>query len=150
MAAKRLLIIANDLICERPAEVPEDVKRQIREADEVRVVAPMLTSTLQSWVSDIDGAALEADKRMQTLVDGIRASGQEATRGEIGDENELHALDDALADFPADALILAVHAPEVANWHEQGFTEQVRARFDLPVTELLLDRDGHVLSVTTA
>ena len=149
MAAKRLLIIANDLIGERPAEVPEDVKRQIREADEVQVVAPILTSTMQSWVSDIDGAALEADQRMQALVDGIHASGQVATRGEVGDENELHAVDDALADFPADALIVAVHAPAVANWHEQGFSDQVRARFDLPVTEILLDRNGHVLSVTT-
>jgi hypothetical protein len=149
MTAKRLLMIANDLICEGPTEVPEEVRRQVLEADEVRVVAPMLTSTLQSWVSDIDGAALEADERVQAIVNGIRASGQEATRGEIGDENELHAIDDALADFPADALILAVHAPDVANWHEQGFSDQVRARFDLPVTEILLDRDGHVLSVTT-
>lgn len=146
MAAKRLLIIANDLICERSSELPEDVRRQIREADEVHVVTLMLTTTLQSWVSDIDGAALAADERVQAIVGDIRASGQEAAHGEVGDENELHAVDDALAEFPADGLILAVHAPEVANWHEQGFADQVRARFNLPVTEVVLDRGGHVLS----
>ena len=150
MAGNRLLIIANDLICERSAELPEDVRRQVREADEVHVVAPVLTSTLQSLVSDIDGAALKADERLRTIVDDIRASGQEAALGEIGDENELHAVEDALANFPADALILAVHAPDVANWHEQGLRERLRARFDLPVTEILLGRDGHVLSVATA
>ena len=150
MAGKRLLIIANDLICEGPAELPEDIRRQVREADEVHVVAPMLTSTLQSWVSDIDGAALKADERMRTLVGHIRASGQEAALGEIGDENEVHAVEDALADFPADALILAVHTPDLANWREQGLGEQLRARFDLPITEILLDRHGHVLSVATA
>ena len=149
MVGKRLLIIANDLIGERPAELPEDIRQQVREADEVCVVAPMLTSTLQSLVSDIDGAALKANERMRTIVDDLRASGQEATLGEIGDENELHAVEDALADFPADALILAVHAPDVANWHEQGLGERLRARFDLPVTEILLDRDGHVLSAAT-
>jgi hypothetical protein len=149
MAAKRVLIIANDLICERPDGAPGDVDRLIREADEVLVVAPILTNTLQSWVSDIDGATLEADERMRAIVEGIRASGQEDTRGEVGDENELHALEDALAEFPADALILAVHAPDVANWHELGFADEVRARFKLPVTELLLDRNGHVLSEST-
>lgn len=147
MAGKRLLIIANDLICERRTELPDDVRQQVREADEVDVVAPMLTSTLQSWVSDIDGASLKADERLQTIVGEIRASGQGATRGKIGDENELHAVEDALAEFPADALILAVHAPDVANWHERGLGDLVRARYDLPVTEILLDRDGRVLSV---
>ena len=150
MAGKRLLIIANDLICERSAELPEHVRRQVREADEVHVVAPILTSTLQSLVSDTDGATMKADERMRTIVGDIRASGQEATLGEIGDENELHAVEDALARFPADALILAVHAPDVANWHEQGLGEQLRARFGLPITEILLDRDGHVLSVAPA
>jgi hypothetical protein len=30
---------------------------------------------------------------------------------------------------------------------ERRFSEKVRGRFDLPVTEMLLDRDGRVLSV---
>jgi hypothetical protein len=56
---------------------------------------------------------------------------------------------DALAQFPADALILAVHTPDVANWRERRFSKKVRDRFDLPVTEMLLDHEGRVLSVTT-
>jgi hypothetical protein len=71
----------------------------------------MLTGRLQSWVSDIDAAALEADERMQAIVGSIGAAGQAATRGEIGDEDPLQAVADALAVFPADALILAVRAP---------------------------------------
>jgi hypothetical protein len=149
MTPKRVLIIANEAVADRPAGVPEVVRRQVLEADEVRVVAPMLTSRLQSWVSDIDAAAAGADERMNAIVGSIGESGQRAARGRVGDEDPLQAVADALAEFPADALILAVHAPDVANWRERRFSEKVRAHFDLPVTEMLLDREGRVVSVTS-
>jgi hypothetical protein len=149
MAAKRVLIIANEAVADRPAGVPEIVRKQVLEADEVRVVAPMLTGRLQSWVSDIDAAAAEADERMQAIVGSIDEAGQPAARGQVGDEDPLQAVADALAQFPADALILSVHAPGVANWRERRFSKKVRERFDLPVTEMLLDGEGRVISVTT-
>jgi hypothetical protein len=149
MAAKRLLIISNELVADRPAGVPEVVSRQVRDAEEVRVVAPALTSRLQSWVSDIDGAVLEADGRMQELVGGITGDGHAGIHGRVGDEDPLQAVADALADFPADALIISVHPPDEANWRERRLGEKIRARFGLPVTEMVLDRAGRVLSVTT-
>ena len=148
MAAKRVLIIANEAVADRPAGVPEVVRRQVLEAEEVRIVAPTLTGRLQSWVSDIDRAASAADDRMSAIVGSIGASGQPAARGQVGDEDPLQAVADALAVFPADALILAVHTPDIANWRERGFGAKVRERFGLPVTEMLLDRDGRVVSVS--
>ena len=47
-----------------------------------------------------------------------------------------------------DALIIGVHASD-ANWRERRFAKKVRERFGLPVTEVMLDREGQVLSVTT-
>jgi hypothetical protein len=146
--AKRVLIIANEAVADRPAGVPEVVRRQVLEAEEVRVIAPTLTTRLQSWASDIDAAASAADKRMHAIVGSIDASGQPATRGLVGDEDPVQAVADALAEFPADALILAVHAPDAANWRERRFADKVRERFNLPVTEMLLDREGRVVSVT--
>jgi hypothetical protein len=148
MAAKRVLIIANEAVADRPAGVPEVVRRQVLEAEEVRVIAPTLTSRIRSWVSDIDADASKADERMQAIVGSIDASGQHAAVGTVGDEDPLQAVADALATFPADALILAVHAPESANWRERRLGERVRERFGIPVTEMTLDRDGHVLSVS--
>ena len=148
MAPKRVLIIANEAVADRPAGVPEVVRKQVLEAEEVRVVAPMLSSRLQSWVSDIDAAAGKADERMNAIVGSIGASGQPAAGGQVGDEDPLQAVADALAQFAADALILAVHAPDVANWRERRFSEKVRARFRLPVTEMLLDGEGRVVSVS--
>ena len=149
MAAKRLLIISNELIADRPDGVPEVVREQVSAAEEVRVVVPALTSRLQSWLSDVDGAIIEADTRMQELVGDISSSGHPGIHGRVGDEDQLQAAADALADFPADALIISAHASPEANWGERGLGEKVRARFGLPVTEMILDRDGRVLSVTT-
>ena len=90
MAAKRLLIISNELIADRPGGVPEVVRKQVRDADEVRVVVPALTERLQSWLSDIDGAIVEADTRMQDLVGDI-SSAHPGVHGRVGDEDPLVA-----------------------------------------------------------
>ena len=146
MAAKRVLIITNERVAD-PAGVPEVIAKQVREADAVCVVAPVLTSRLHSWVSDIDAEFVEADDRMRMLVGGLASSGP-AVSGKVGDEDPLQAIADALVLFPADALILGVHPTDEANWRERGFSAKVRERFGLPVTEVMLDREGRVLSVT--
>ena len=145
MHPKRVLIITNEVVA-NPAGVPDVIQKQVREADEVCVVAPALTSRLHSWVSDIDAEYREANERMRMLVNGIGDSGP-AVSGRVGDEDPLQAVADALVEFPADALVLGVHASDDANWRERRFSKKVRERFALPVTEVMLDRDGGVLSV---
>ena len=82
------------------------------------------------------------------LVSGIDSAGP-AVSGRVGDADPLQAVADALVEFPADALILGVHTSDEANWRERRFSKKVRERFGLPVTEVMLDREGQVLSVTT-
>jgi hypothetical protein len=147
MAAKRVLIITNEVVA-NPAGVPEVIQKQVREADAVCVVAPALTSRLHSWVSDFDAEYREAGERMRMLVGGIDSSGP-VVSGRVGDEDPLQAVADALVEFPADALILGVHPSGDANWRERRFSKKVRERFGLPVTEVVLDREGQVLSVST-
>ena len=145
MAAKRVLIITNEAVA-NPAGVPEVIQKQVREADAVCVIAPALTSRLHSWVSDVDAEYREANDRMRMLVGDLDEAGPTVS-GRVGDEDPLQAVADALVDFPADALILGVHASDDANWRERRFSKKVRERFGLPVTEVMLDREGHVLSV---
>jgi hypothetical protein len=76
MTAKRVLIVASEPVADRPRGVPEVVRRQVLDAEEVRVVAPMLTSGLQSWTSDIDAAAGSADERVRAIVESIQTTGQ--------------------------------------------------------------------------
>lgn len=119
------------------------------EAEEVRLVTPSLTTRLQSWTSDIGGARSAADERMSAIVGSIVGTGQGAAVGVVGDESPPQAVDDALAAFSADALILAVHAPDIQNWRERGLADRVRTKFGIPVTEMILDREGRVVSVTS-
>jgi hypothetical protein len=149
MRAKRVLIVANAVVADRPAGVPEVVRRQVLDADEVRVIGPTLTTKLQSWFSDIDAAASKADERVRAIVESIAAAGQDATAGGVGDERPLQAIEDALAAFPADALILAVHTPDAENWRERGLGDRVRERFQVPVTEMVIDSAGRVVEVET-
>jgi hypothetical protein len=148
MTPRRILIIASEAVADRPGGVPEPVRRQVLAAEEVRVVGPTLTSRLQSWTSDIDAAASSADDRVRAIVESIQTTGQRASRGSVGDEDPLQAIADALAVFPADALILAVHTPATQNRRERRLGERARARFKLPVTEMLIDDEGRVVAVT--
>jgi hypothetical protein len=90
MAAKRALFITNERVAE-PADVPDVIADQAREADAVCVVAPTPTSRLHSWLSDIDAEYREADERMRMLVGDIDSSGP-AVCGRVGDEDPLQAV----------------------------------------------------------
>lgn len=150
MTARRVLVVANEAVADRPAGVPELVRRQVLEADEVRVIAPLLTTVLESWTSALDDAAGSAAERAGAIVSGMQSAGRGDTKAALGDENPLQAIADALAVFPADALILAVHTPDVAHRRERGLPEKVRARFGLPLTVMQIDGAGRVVSVTTS
>ena len=58
-------------------------------------------------------------------------------RGEVGDANPLVAIDDALAHFPASAIVIATLPPGQSNWLERGLLDKARARFGVPVTHLV-------------
>jgi hypothetical protein len=47
------------------------------------------------------------------------------------------AIDDALASFPAEEIVIATYPPGESNWLERGLIEKARARFGLPVTHLV-------------
>jgi hypothetical protein len=147
MSAKRVLIIANEAVADRPAGVPDVVRRTVLEADEVRLVAPTLTTRLQSWTSDIDGAACEADQRASAIVGSIHGTGQTAAQGTVGDEDPLQAIADIMVDFEADAIILAVRVDTRATFRERRLGQKVRTRFQLPVIEMGLDDHGRVVYV---
>ena len=72
----------------------------------------------------------------------MTALGLSAT-GQTGDEDQLLAVEDALAEFDAHAIVLVTRVPGQQNWRELQLTAHV-ARFGLPVQGALITRDGTV------
>src|SRR5689334_5954562 len=91
---RRILVIANRT-CPCPILADEVARRA---PAEVLVVAPALNSRLRHWLSDIDASLVRAHERLDLAIAALRARGVVA-RGEIGDANPLHAIEDALASF---------------------------------------------------
>jgi hypothetical protein len=134
---RRILVIANEpvgghtlrsMILEKSLDVRE----------EVLVVTPALNSPLKHWVSDEDGARAAAQRRLDDSLAKLADAGVQA-RGEIGDDDPLQAIEDALRTFGADEIIISTHPEGRSNWLERGVVENARERFAVPITHVVVD-----------
>jgi hypothetical protein len=144
-STRRVLLLTSEDLADAN-EVPEPIRRLIEDAEDIRVLAPTLTTWLQWVASDVDGARVMADKRLQRVFDHMHADGISPT-GMVADEDQVVAIADALAEFDADLIVLRLHHPgsEHKNWHEHRVAERVRSHFDLPTIAFYFDDDGQVV-----
>jgi hypothetical protein len=134
---RRILVIANETV---GGEALRDAIER-RSADhrvQVLVVCPALNSPLRHWVSDEDGARAAAQERLQRSLARLAEEGIEA-RGEVGDGEPLQAIEDALRSFGADEIIISTHPEGRSQWLERGVVRGARARFDVPITHVVVD-----------
>jgi hypothetical protein len=140
--AGRVLVVTDETLASAN-EVPQAILDHIEEADEVYVVAPTLTTWLQSLTGDIDGARASADGRLRTVFDHMDASGLES-HGKVGDEDQVAAIADALDGFSADLLLLRLHArgSQNENWREHRLVDWVRTHTTVPTIVFYFDKAG--------
>ena len=131
----RVVVVCDDS-CTSPTFVDEVVKHAAGRNVEVFVVAPALGSRLSRWTGD-DASRNEAGQHLDATLEALEAAGVRA-RGEIGAHDPIEAADDALREFPADELVFATHPDADANWLEKDVVEVARARYDVPVTHVLV------------
>jgi nucleotide-binding universal stress UspA family protein len=105
------------------------------------VVCPALNSRLKTFTSDEDPAREAAQERLDDTLARLAAVGIEA-RGEVGDGDPLVAVDDAVRTFGPNEIVLSTHPPGRSNWLERGVVESVRARYDVPVTHVVVDLEA--------
>lgn len=101
----RLLVLADEPVdaAHVRAALPGE---QDLEGAEVLVVEPVVSrSRVAFWMSDTDEAADEAREAEERSVESLRSAGARAA-GEVGDSDPLLALQDALATFDADLVLL--------------------------------------------
>jgi hypothetical protein len=98
---------------------------------EVLVVSPALNpSGLRFWMSDSDDAIAKASAAASATADSL--DGEAANvRSTTGESEPLTALQDALATFPADRIL--VFRGDGKGYREEDL-EDARSRFEVPVT----------------
>jgi hypothetical protein len=96
---------------------------------EVKVVAPALNeSPAAFWASDADEAIAEAERTQRETVHELREEGVEAS-GESGESDPLLAVQDALATFPADRIVVFLHPEDERRYREDDLVGEIERRF---------------------
>lgn len=105
---------------------------------EIRVVAPALNeSGLAFWVSDSDESIEEAAEVQRETVERLAAQDVTAA-GDTGEGEPLMALQDALATFPADRIVIFVRAEDESRYREDDIAGEAERRFGKPVVQKIL------------
>ena len=110
------------------------------EGAEVLVVSPATNqSKLAFWVSDPDEAIAEARTAQAETVEQLQEAGIDAA-GDTGESEPALALQDALATFPADRIVVFSHPEGDRDYREDTGVADVEARFGIPVTHAVITR----------
>jgi hypothetical protein len=105
---------------------------------EVLVISPATNqSKVAFWVSDSDEAIAEAEAAQQETVERLEEEGVDAA-GDTGESEPDVAIQDALATFPADRIVVFSH-PDLDYREDQGLAD-AEQRFGVPVTHAQISR----------
>ena len=135
MPTRRVLIVANQTATS-PQLIAELHTRTRDHALSLHLVVPALNTRLRHWLSDTDDAMLAAHRRAVEARSLLRAHGLHISV-EVGDSVPLLAIEDALAQFDADEIVICTLAPERSHWLEHDLVESARGRFGIPVEHVV-------------
>jgi hypothetical protein len=110
------------------------------EGAEVLVVSPATSrSKLAFWMSDPDQAIAEADSAQEETVERLEEQGVDAA-GDTGESDPAVALQDALATFPADRIVVFSHPEGERDYREDAGLADAEERFGIPLTHAVIGR----------
>ena len=110
------------------------------EGAEVLVVSPATNqSKVAFWVSDSDDAIEEAEKAQEETVERLEEEGIDAA-GDTGESEPAVAIQDALATFAADRIVIFSHPEGDRDYREDEGLADAEARFGVPLTHALISR----------
>jgi hypothetical protein len=117
----------------------ETLGDEIRGA-EVLVVSPATNqSKVAFWMSDSDDAIAEASQAEEETVERLAEAGIDAA-GDVGESEPVQAIDDALATFRADRIVIFSHPEGDRDYREDEALAAGEARWNVPVTHALISR----------
>ena len=144
----RILVVANQTLSGRALRDKIAQRGQEGKA-QLKVICPALNSKIRHWTNEEDDAREAAGARLQQLLAALRREGFDVD-GDIGDDDPVQAMEDALRRFHADEVIISTHPPGRSNWLERDVVERARARFDIEVTHVVVDLAAEGVGTTPA
>ena len=132
------------LLVVTPEPIDADLLRNVL-GDEVRgaevlVVSPASNqSKMAFWVSDSDEAIEEAETAQVDTVERLEEDGVDAV-GRTGESEPAQAIDDALATFAADRIVIFSHPEGDRDYREDEGLAEGESRWNVPVTHALISR----------
>jgi hypothetical protein len=110
------------------------------EGAEVLVVSPAGNrSKVAFWVSDSDEAIAEADATQEETVERLEEEGVDAA-GDTGESEPAVAIQDALATFKADRIVVFSHPDGDRDYREDDGLADAEQRFGIPVEHAIIGR----------
>jgi hypothetical protein len=110
------------------------------DVDALKVVVPVVKQGFLDWLANDERAFAAAEVEASRLGDELPGDAVEARAGEA---DVVLAIQDALAEFPADEVVVAVRPEEEAAFAERIATGDVRAEVaGVPVRVLVAHDDA--------
>ncbi|MEA2255995.1 MAG: hypothetical protein QOG35_2040 [Solirubrobacteraceae bacterium] len=130
----KLLVLATDPVS------ADDVRGALPDDDldgaEVLVVSPAVNeSAVAFWVSDSDEAIADAESAAERTAASLREAGAAQARATTGESEPLLALQDALATYPADRVVVFARDDDDARYREDDLAGEAQRRFGVPVVQ---------------
>ena len=117
------------------AALGEDVR-----GAEVLVISPATNaSPLAFWVSDADDAIAEAETAQAETVERLEEAGVDAA-GDTGESEPALALQDALATFDADRIVVFSHPEGDRDYREDEGLAELERRVGVPIVHATIER----------
>jgi hypothetical protein len=116
------LFVRNVLVVSTVEHAEEALRKQVGDADRIKVVVPVVRQGVLDWLANDQRAFSHAERVAERTAEQLPGETVEAVAGEA--KVEL-AIRDALATFPADEIVVAVRPED-----EEGLVES-RATADI-------------------
>ncbi len=115
----------------------QEIYARLAGAVAVHVVVPVRVSHVHYLTNDESAESSEAEDRVRLAVGLLRQRGVSVT-GEVGSDDPLESMTDALGSFPATRVLLATSTEQDSYWLERGLLAKARALTPLEVDQVVV------------
>jgi hypothetical protein len=132
--ADRVLVVATSTI--GADEISDAIGDRFGDHAEVRIVAtPSGLSRLDWLANQEDDARLDASRLAQDAADALPV---DAVETRVGDTDPVQTIEDEIALFDPDHIVLVTRDEDGTSWLESDAGEAAQDRFDVPITHLVV------------